>query len=118
MRILAEDSYQKGAGNDHYVNPCQITASESFNECIEAMYSELCPRWISYEVDEAKQNEIKRHFYHKTGFPGVNGCIDETHVSIIPPPVVNRFKYFNRKGFYSLNVMLVGTKLYFFKQYF
>ncbi|KAI8116228.1 putative nuclease HARBI1 [Lucilia cuprina] len=111
IRILAEGSYQKGAGNDHYVNLCQTTVSESFNECIEAMYSELCPRWITFEVDEAKQNEIKRHFYCKTGFPDVIGCIDGTHVSSIPP-VVDRFKYFNRKGFHSLNVMLVSDAGY------
>lgn len=117
MRILAEGSYQKGAGNDHYVNLCQTTVSESFNECIEAMYSELCPRWISFEVDEAEQNETKRHFYRKTGFPGVIGCIDGTHVSIIPPSIEDRFKYLNRKGFYSLNVMLVSSKIIYFKTF-
>ena len=65
MRILAEGSYQKGAGIHHYVNLCQTTVSESFNECIEAMYSELCARWISFEIDETKQNEIKIHFNAK-----------------------------------------------------
>lgn len=117
MRLLAEGSYQKGAGNDHHVNLCQTTVSESFHECIDAMYSELCPRWISFEMDEAEENEIKKHFYRKTSFPGVIGCIDGTHVSIIPPCMEDRFKYQIRKGFNSLNVMLVSLKITYFKTF-
>lgn len=109
LRILAEGCYQKGAGNDINVNLCQSSVSDAFHECIDAMYSELCPRWISFVTEEEKY-EIKKHFFRKTGFPGVIGCIDGTHVAIIPPSVEQRFKYLNRKGFYSLNVMVVCIK--------
>ncbi|XP_058840830.1 putative nuclease HARBI1 [Topomyia yanbarensis] len=51
-------------------------------------------------------NAIKLGFYAKTGFPGVIGCVDGTHVSIIPP-ARDKHLYYNRKGFHSLNVMLV-----------
>lgn len=47
----------------------------------------------------------------KFGFPGVIGTIDCTHIAIIAPsiedPVRPALPYYNRKGFYSLNVQMV-----------
>ncbi|XP_067642467.1 putative nuclease HARBI1 [Eurosta solidaginis] len=42
----------------------------------------------------------------KHGIPSVIGCIDGTHVRIIAP-AENKHLYYNRKGYYSLNVMLM-----------
>ena len=39
LRILAEESYKKGAGYDIYVNLCQSSVSDAFLECIEAVYN-------------------------------------------------------------------------------
>lgn len=55
-------------------------------------------------------------FYRNTGFPGVIGCIDSTHVAIVPPPmnlnlVENQYPeylYINRKNYHSINVQLVN----------
>lgn len=59
-------------------------------------------------MEEEEKHEIKRDFYRKTGFPGVIGCIDGTHIKILPPAIDERFKYTNRKGFCSLNAMVVS----------
>lgn len=69
MRILAEGSYQKGAGNDFNVGLAQPTVSGVFHECVNAMFTKLCPKWISFIMTESEKNEIKEHFYQKKWFP-------------------------------------------------
>lgn len=108
LRILAEGSYQKGAGNDYNVGLSQSSVSKIFTECIDAMHSEICPSWISFQMTELEKSEIKDYFYKKFKFPGIIGCIDGTHIKILAPGVDERFKYYNRKGFYSLNATLVS----------
>lgn len=66
--------------------------------------------WISFHMNENEKFEAKEHFFNKTGFPAVIGCIDGTHVTILAHKIGQRFKYYNRKGFYSLNVTLVIHK--------
>ncbi|XP_022836890.1 putative nuclease HARBI1, partial [Spodoptera litura] len=45
-------------------------------------------------------------FYEKYQMPGVIGCIDGTHVAILRP-TEHEERYFNRKGYHSLNVMII-----------
>ncbi|XP_055605090.1 putative nuclease HARBI1 [Uranotaenia lowii] len=40
--------------------------------------------------------------------PGVVGCIDSTHIPILRP-TKDEHMYFNRKGFHSINAMIVNT---------
>lgn len=49
-------------------------------------------------------------FYKKFGWPGVLGCIDGTLVAIIRPSM-HEERYYNRKGYHSLNVMIVSIVL-------
>ncbi|CAK1547959.1 unnamed protein product [Leptosia nina] len=53
-----------------------------------------------------ERDVIKRRFYRKFKLPGVLGCIDGTHVAIIRPNQ-HEERYFNRKGYHSLNVMVI-----------
>ncbi|KAF0760944.1 putative nuclease HARBI1 isoform X2, partial [Aphis craccivora] len=54
-------------------------------------------------------------FYRKTGFLGVIGCLDCTHIAIVPPSKnlnlnENRYPeymYVNRKNYHSINIQLV-----------
>lgn len=48
----------------------------------------------------------------KFNFPGIIGAIDCTHIAIKSPAVDNDvhpgIAYYNRKGYYSINVQLVS----------
>lgn len=60
---------------------------------------------IERTVDE--QLNTIRNFYNIAGFPNVAGCIDGTLIKIASPgkPIAEIFR--NRKGFLSLNVMVI-----------
>lgn len=107
LRFFAEGSYQKGVGNDLFAGMAQPTLSKALSSVIEAFEVEICPVAIQFPTSEAEKDEIKRSFYEKTGFPGVIGCVDGTHVKIFKPISHIQHLYYNRKGFHSLNVMLV-----------
>lgn len=51
-------------------------------------------------------NHNKQEFMEKFGFPGVIGVLDGTHVAILKPKA-EAHNFYNRKGFYSLNTLLV-----------
>ncbi|XP_049283827.1 putative nuclease HARBI1 [Anopheles funestus] len=44
--------------------------------------------------------------FSKSNIPGIVKCVDGTHIRIIAP-VFDRDYHYNRKGFYSLNAMVV-----------
>ncbi|XP_067633779.1 putative nuclease HARBI1 isoform X2 [Eurosta solidaginis] len=58
-------------------------------------------------MTEAEYTECKEYFFEKTGFPGVIGCVDGTHIKILAPRKQYQHLYYNRKGFFSLNAMIV-----------
>jgi hypothetical protein len=55
---------------------------------------------------ESDLQNVKTTFFDKTGFPRVIGSIDGTHCRIRKPHI-NENVYVNRKGYHSINVMLV-----------
>ncbi|XP_058448989.1 putative nuclease HARBI1 [Malaya genurostris] len=107
LRFFAEGSYQKGVGNDLFVGMAQPTLSKSLSLVIDVLESEVCPSAIRFPINEMEKNAIKLAFYEKTGFPGIIGCVDGTHVKIITPSSNVQHLYYNRKGFHSFNIMLV-----------
>nr|CAI5820631.1 unnamed protein product [Callosobruchus analis] len=50
--------------------------------------------------------EIQRRFMEATGFPGVLGAIDCTHVAMLPPHE-EEHNYLNRKNFHSKNIQMI-----------
>lgn len=106
LRFMAEGSYQHGAGKDFDVAVAQPTFSKILTEMVDALEKKICPQWITLRMSDEEMRRAKRYFYEKSGIPGVVMCVDGTHVKIIPP-TRNRNLYYNRKGFYSLNVMMM-----------
>lgn len=67
----------------------------------------LCPHWITLKMSEIEKREAKLYFYEKSAIPGVIMCVDGTHIKISKPTGDDTHLYYNRKGFYSLNTMIV-----------
>lgn len=66
---------------------------------------ELADRYITWPTAEERVT-IRNAFHEATGFPGVVGCIDGTHV-YITAPVLGAASYKNRNRSYSINVQAV-----------
>lgn len=111
LRFFAEGGYQKGVGNDYEVALSQSSFSAVLSEVLEIFESSLCPQWICWLTPEQKRTAAL-YFYEKYDIPGVAGCIDGTHVKIIAP-ASNKHLFLNRKGYYSLNVMLVSISQFY-----
>ena len=57
---------------------------------------------------DTNSRRTKEEFYDIAHFPGVQGCIDCTHVPISQPSSNDFEIYRNRKGFFSINVQIVS----------
>ncbi|XP_058813410.1 putative nuclease HARBI1 [Topomyia yanbarensis] len=106
LRFFAEGGYQRGAGNDLFVGMAQPTVSKGLSEVLDIFEAVVCPQVIKFPSGDSEKSSIKHAFFQKTGFPGVIGCIDGTHIKIVAPSK-DKHLFYNRKGFYSINVMLV-----------
>ena len=108
LRFLSDGSYQQRTGNDFNLSLAQPTVSKILKEVLNILENHICPQWIKFEMSEEEKFQAKLHFYEKTGFPGVIGCVDGTHIKILTPGKDIQHLYYNRKGFYSLNAMVVN----------
>lgn len=112
LRFFADGSYQRSSGNDFNIGVSQPTVSCILNEIINFFERKICQNWINARMTEEEKNNNKMSFYSKTRFPGVIGCIDGTHVRIVAPAKEMQHLYLNRKGYYSLNVMIVSIIIF------
>lgn len=108
LRFLAQGSYQLSVGNDFNLGLSQPVVSRILSETVDVMEGEVCPQWIKFDMTDDEKNEAKLYFFEKTGFPGVIGCVDGTHIKILAPKKEDQHLYFNRKGYFSLNAMIVS----------
>lgn len=53
-------------------------------------------------------NAVKSKFQEMATFPDVIGCVDCTHVPIIPTGGQTAEQYRNRKGYFSLKIQVVA----------
>lgn len=60
-------------------------------------------------MTEAEIAASKQHFLQNFGIPGVVGCVDGTHIRITKPHK-DPSLFYNRKGYFSINAMIVSTK--------
>ncbi|KAJ8721093.1 hypothetical protein PYW08_006558 [Mythimna loreyi] len=103
-----EGSYQTLIVQSVFHNVSQTTVSRAVRQVTEALNSILL-QYVIWPKHVQDQNKIKTQF-HKFGIPGVLGCIDGTHIAILRP-VEHEERYFNRKGYHSLNVMIIEREI-------
>ncbi|XP_036319861.1 putative nuclease HARBI1 isoform X1 [Rhagoletis pomonella] len=107
LRFLGQGSYQTSVGNDFHLGLSQPTVSSVLSETLDILEVVICPLWIKFHMTDAEKTEAKEYFFQKTGFPGVIGCVDGSHIKILAPNKQDQHLYYNRKGFFSLNAMII-----------
>lgn len=111
IRFLATGSYQKGLGNEYLSSISQAMVSEIIDECLNIFETKICGKWMKLQICLEEEIETKIDLCQKYGFPGIVGCIDGTHIKIMAPKQELRHLYYCRKGYYSINAMVVITLL-------
>ncbi|KAJ8917089.1 hypothetical protein NQ315_013008 [Exocentrus adspersus] len=111
LNFFATGSYQANVGNSKYLGVSQSTVTRCVEEITEALNRpEMFNRFIKFPQNMNELNQLRIRFHRKYGMPGIIGCIDGTHVAIVPPrndPEHPEHIYVNRKNYHSLNVQLV-----------
>lgn len=95
-------------GRDLTIAMAQPTVSVILKEVLDILETRICPQWIKFNTNGREVADCKLWFMAKHQLAGVVGCIDGTHVKIISPAESQKHLYYNRKGYYSLNVMIVS----------
>lgn len=112
LRFCAQGSYQLSIGNENMLGLAQPTVSVVLSEVLEVLENCICQRWIKFNYTEAELQQAKAHFYNQSRIPGIFGCVDGTHVKIVAPKKELQHLYYNRKGFFSINAMVVSIHTY------
>ena len=102
LRYLSTGSMQLTISDT--VSVSQSSVSRIVRRFVRFLCSRLT-RYIYMPTDEELPT-IKRKFYQISRFPNVMATIDGTHIRILAPSE-HKEVYVNRKGFHSLNVMVV-----------
>ncbi|KYN17310.1 Putative nuclease HARBI1 [Trachymyrmex cornetzi] len=106
LHFLASGSYQRKVGQDFLSCMSQTSISVSIHATVNAL-NNIMGHWIQFPTTDRRKQEIKQEFFENTGFPGVIGAIDGTHIAIFPPQTEREHLFINRKQYHSLNVMIV-----------
>ncbi|XP_067647992.1 uncharacterized protein ms(2)34Fe [Eurosta solidaginis] len=85
----------------------QPNVSVVLTEVLNVLENFICERWIKFNYEEAELHQSKLHFYNVSRIPGIIGCVDGTHIKIVAPKKELQNLYYNRKGFYIINAMIV-----------
>ncbi|XP_054727207.1 putative nuclease HARBI1 [Anastrepha obliqua] len=106
LRFFAEGGYQHGVGKDFDIPMAQSTFCGVLKDVLHTLQCHLCPQWVNLDLSNEEKRQAKMDFYQKYGFPGAILCVDGTHIKIVAP-AKDKFLYFNRKGYYSINAMII-----------
>lgn len=107
LRFVATGSYQHTVGNEMLSSTCKASVCRIIDECLTFFEDTVCGEWIQMPRPE-EEEAIKWAFFNARGFPGVIGCVDGTHIRIKSPGADRKHLYYNRKGYYSINAMVVS----------
>ncbi|XP_060809930.1 putative nuclease HARBI1 [Amyelois transitella] len=109
LSFYATGSYQTPVGDSKFHPASQASVSKVLEEVTVALNRpEIFHKYVKFPLSRHEREKVKRKFYRSTRLPGVLGCVDGTHVAIVTPHE-HEERYFNRKGYHSLNVLIVST---------
>lgn len=108
MRFFATGSFQETIGESYLFGMSQGTISVVLKYILNFIENSECPKWISFRMTENEKVQAKRSFFESTGFPGVVGCVDGTHIHIVRPRR-NEHLYFGKEGCHTINAMIVNN---------
>ncbi|XP_065356427.1 putative nuclease HARBI1 [Calliphora vicina] len=104
LNLLASGSFQHNAGNDFLIGLAQSTMCKVVKKVTKEIEKKLCAKMINFLPNQSE--ECMEYFMDKFKIPGVVGCVDGTHFGF-QAPTENEYMFFNRKGFHSLNSMII-----------
>ncbi|XP_014678045.1 PREDICTED: putative nuclease HARBI1 [Priapulus caudatus] len=104
LRFLASGAFYNVIGEAMGVQ--KATVCRVLDAVLDCLVN-VASKWIALPISQDQLAEIKVGFYRKRQFPAVIGCVDGTHVAIRTPPR-NEDVFVCRKGFHSINVMLIN----------
>ncbi|KAL4720727.1 hypothetical protein ACJJTC_004444 [Scirpophaga incertulas] len=101
LGFLASGSYQTLVGQSVFHGVSQPTVSRVVRQVVEAMNRpEVFKKFLFFPRTREARDKIKQSYQE------LLGCIDGTHVALLKPKD-NEERYINRKGYHSLNVMII-----------
>lgn len=104
LRFFSQGCYLSSVGDIHHLS------NTSASRCVENVTRALAAA-IDQFVLFPPINNVMQDFYAHCNLPQIIGAIDGTHIKIVKPNNTEH-AYINRKGWHSINVMLVcGTNL-------
>ncbi|XP_017466777.1 PREDICTED: putative nuclease HARBI1, partial [Rhagoletis zephyria] len=107
LHYYATGSFLRDIGQNLVCPISKTTICRSINEVTLIIQNKIMMKYIKFPTSLEMKNRIRQRFFNATGFPGVIGAIDCTHVKIKKPSAEDEYCYINRKGFFSKNVQLI-----------
>ncbi|KAI8119473.1 putative nuclease HARBI1 [Lucilia cuprina] len=107
LRFFAVGGFQGVIANAMNISIGRSTMCKVLWNVANILESHICQAWINMEMDDDEINASKTYFNEKYGIQGVIGCVDGTHVRMRKPET-DESLYYNRKGYFSINVMIVS----------
>ena len=111
ITFVRKACYQEVIGDLFYIRMSQAAVCQHANK-VSKVIARLSETFIDMPSLEERK-KLEEEVFAKTGFPGSFASIDGSHVRIPQPeerhcPNNPPHHFFNRKGFYSINVMLLA----------
>ncbi|KAJ8915892.1 hypothetical protein NQ315_015505 [Exocentrus adspersus] len=98
-------------GQDCLSGSSQPNVSRSLHEVVDILVNQLANRFIKFPQTAKEMAGVKEQFFERFHIPGIIGCIDCTHIKIVPPTHMDLGYppnvFMNRKNFYSLNCQII-----------
>ncbi|XP_055922970.1 putative nuclease HARBI1 [Eupeodes corollae] len=106
LKLLSTGGYQNQIGGDMPARLSQKTLSKIIKEVLTSVEKVMCSQLVNFKMSDEEKRKSKRHFWEKSGIPGVIGVVDGTHIQLIRPTNSEQL-FFNRKLKHSINVMVI-----------